>query len=191
MTQFLRSPCPLHRLQRTFAVLQRALPGGFCKAGGKIAGIPKAYLLCNFADAVIGEDKQFLCLCDVEVDQIIIRCRAHIPPEQPQKIAFAHVRLCQQVGKAKFLLVILRRVSAACKMTCRALVVSASARMLCAHKASISWRANPVVTMLSTVLSTIWLSPCSNEPRTTQGIKQKISGRHLGTARSVCFRPGL
>ena len=46
--------------------------------------------------------------------------------------------------------------------------------MLCAHKASISWRANPVVTMLSTVLSTIWLSPCSNEPRTTQGIKQKI-----------------
>jgi hypothetical protein len=82
------------------------LPGGFCKAGGKIAGIPKAYLLCNFADAVVGKDKQFLCLCDAKVDQIIIRCCAHIPPEQPQKIAFAHVRLCQQVGKAKFLLVI-------------------------------------------------------------------------------------
>ena len=37
-------------LQRTFAVLQRALPGGFCKAGGKVAGIAKAYFLCGLAD---------------------------------------------------------------------------------------------------------------------------------------------
>ena len=69
MTQFLRSPCPLQRLQRTFAVLQGALPGGFCKPGGKVAGIAKADLLCDLADAVVGEDKQFLCLCDAEVDE--------------------------------------------------------------------------------------------------------------------------
>ena len=55
---------------------------------------------------MVGEDKQFLCLGDAEVDQIVIRRCAHIPPEQAKKIAFAHVRLCQQVGKAKFLLVI-------------------------------------------------------------------------------------
>ena len=191
MTQFLRSPCPLHRLQRTFAVLQRALPGGFCKAGGKIAGIPKAYLLCNFADAVIGEDKQFLCLCDVEVDQIIIRCRAHIPPEQPQKIAFAHVRLCQQVGKAKFLLVIfaqgLRCLQndlpcaggfSLCKNALRTqrqhLVESQSGGHHAVHGAEYHMA-----------------FPLLDEPRTTQGIKQKISGCHLGTARSVCLRPGL
>ena len=107
MTQFLRSPCPLHRLQCAFAVLQGTLPGGFCKAGGKVAGIAKTYLLCDLADAVVGEDKQFLCLGDAEVDQIVIRRCAHIPPEQAKKIAFAHVRLCQQVGKAKLFLVIL------------------------------------------------------------------------------------
>ena len=79
------------------------MPSSFCKPGGKVAGIAKAYLLCDLADAVVGEDKQFLCLRNADVDQIVIRCRAHIPPEQAQKIAFAHVRLCQQVRKAKLL----------------------------------------------------------------------------------------
>lgn len=51
------SPCRLQRLQRAFAVLQRALPGGFCKPSGKIAGIPKANFLCNLVDAVVGKDQ--------------------------------------------------------------------------------------------------------------------------------------
>ena len=55
---------------------------------------------------MVGEYQQFLCLCDAEIDEIIIRGRAYIPPKQPQKVAFAHVCLCQQVGKAKLLLVI-------------------------------------------------------------------------------------
>ena len=96
------SPCALLRLQRTFAVLQGALPGSFCKPGGKVAGIPKAHFLCNFTDAVVGEDKQFLCLCNAEVDEVIIRCRAHIPPKQPQKIAFASVSLGSFIPYADF-----------------------------------------------------------------------------------------
>ncbi len=83
------SPCALLRLQRPFAVLQGTFARWLLQSGWKkVAGIAKAYLLCNLADAVVGEDKQFLCLGDAEVDQIVIRRRAHIPPETGEENSF-------------------------------------------------------------------------------------------------------
>ena len=35
--------------------------------------------LCDLADAVVGENKQLLCLCDAEVDEVVVRRCAHIP----------------------------------------------------------------------------------------------------------------
>ena len=99
----LRSTCTF---QRTLAILQGALSGRLGEPGREVAGIAESDALRDLADAVIGEDKQFLGLCDAEVDEVIIRCRAHVPPEQPQKIALAHVGIGQKVREGKFLLII-------------------------------------------------------------------------------------
>ena len=82
------------------------MSGRLYKPGRKIAGIAKTNFLCDLADAVVGENKQLLCLCDAEVDEVVVRRCAHITPEQPQKITLAHVGIRQQVGKGKLLLVI-------------------------------------------------------------------------------------